>query len=138
MLAINYCLEDDVVDCIELYTTTFIGDNGNTKDVKLDDMLNLFEEKIRCDKNKTLPKVNVSIHDINLRVRYRVGDILPRDASCNSGYMTGAMMRVGADMRRKYSWVPMIVAVYLVLNSAGGHGTNECIVDHGVIIKHHD
>ena len=71
MLATNYCLEDAVVDRIKLYTTTFIGDNGNTKDVKLDDMVNLFEQEIRCDKNKTLPKVNVIIHDINLRVRYR-------------------------------------------------------------------
>ena len=98
-------------------------------------MLNLFEKEIRCDKNKTLPKVNVTIHDINIRVRYRVGDTVPRDASCNSEYMTGAMRRVSAAMRRKYSWVPMSVVLYLVLDNAGVHGTNECIADYVTTLK---
>ena len=34
----NYCLDEYVADCLEIYTTTFIGNNRNTKDVKLDDI----------------------------------------------------------------------------------------------------
>lgn len=58
-------------------------------------MVNIFEEEIKCDRDKNLPKVNLTINDINLRVRYRVGDAVPRDASCSSEHMTGAMIRVG-------------------------------------------
>lgn len=78
MLATNYCLEEAIVDHIEQYTTTSIGDNSNTKDVKLDDMLNIFEEEIRLDRDNNLSKVNVTINDISLRVSYCVGNTIPR------------------------------------------------------------
>lgn len=55
-LVTNYFLEEAVVDRIELYTSTFIGDNGNTKDVRVDDLLNIFEEEYRFDIDKNLPK----------------------------------------------------------------------------------
>ena len=28
--ALNYCLEKEILDCIKIYTTTFIGDNFNS------------------------------------------------------------------------------------------------------------
>ena len=43
-LSQNYCLDEYVADRLEIYTTTFIGDNGNTKDVKLDGVDNIFNE----------------------------------------------------------------------------------------------
>ena len=45
-LAHNYCLDEYVADRLEIYTKTFIGDNGNTKGVKLDGVDNIFAQQI--------------------------------------------------------------------------------------------
>lgn len=82
-LAINSCLDKAILDHIEIYTIIFIGDNGNTKDLKLDDMINIFVEEMRLDRDKNLPKVTININDINIRVTY--------DESYNSDHMTGTM-----------------------------------------------
>ena len=39
--AMNYCLDKAIIDRIEIYTTTFNGDNGNTKFIKIDNMSNM-------------------------------------------------------------------------------------------------
>jgi len=126
-ITLNYCLDETIVDRIEIYTTTFIGDNGNIRDVRLDYMSNILVQQIILDRNKSLPQVTITINDVYIRIRHRAGDTFARDASCNSEYMTEAMARVDATMRSKYYWVPMNIPLYLVLNNAGGQGTNECI-----------
>lgn len=113
MVATNYCLEVIVVDQIELYTTTFVGDDGNTKYVKLDVMLNILEEEIILDRDNNLPKIKFTFNDINLRVRCRVGDTVLRDASCNLDYITGAMRCIGTAMRLKHLCIPINVPSYI-------------------------
>ena len=41
--------------------------------------------------------------------------------------MLSAMIRVGKAIREKFHWVPMHEKVYLFIDDAGGHGTNEAI-----------
>ena len=63
-IVINYCLDEAIADKMEVFTPTFIGDNRNTKNIKLDNMANVYEEEIRVDCGKTLPKVNLTINDV--------------------------------------------------------------------------
>ena len=90
-LAQNYCLYKYVADHLEVYTITFIGNNGNTKDVKLDGVDNIFNEQIQTNADKNLPKVYITLDDVRLRVRYRQGDIVAKDTNCDSVFMKGAM-----------------------------------------------
>ena len=62
-----------------------------------------------------------------LKVRFQDGDIIEKDCSCDSSYMLSAMIRVGKAIREKFHWVPMHEKVYLFIDGAGGHGTNEAI-----------
>ena len=41
--------------------------------------------------------------------------------------MLSAMIRVGKSIRDKFHWVPIHEKLYLVIDGAGGHGTNETI-----------
>ena len=41
--------------------------------------------------------------------------------------MLSAMTRVGIAIRASYQWVPITKICYLVIDNAGGHGTNEAI-----------
>lgn len=94
LVAQNYCLDGYVTDRLEIYTTTLIGNNRNTTDIKLDDLTNIFSEQIQTDVDKTLPKVNVSTNDISLCVRYREVDLVTRDTTCDSDFMAGDMRRI--------------------------------------------
>lgn len=49
--------------------------------------------------------------------------------------MTGAMRCVGAVIRLKYLWVSINIPLYLVLDNAGGYGTNEYIADYVTTLK---
>ena len=62
-----------------------------------------------------------------LKVRYQEGDIVEKYCSCDSSYILSAMIRVGKLIREKLYWIPMHGKVYVFLDCAGGHGTNEAI-----------
>ena len=67
------------------------------------------------------------ISNIMLRVRYEEGDIVEKDRSCDSNYMLSAMIRVGKVIREKLHWIPAREKIYLFIDGAGDHGTNEDI-----------
>ena len=87
-VALSYCLDEAILKRIEIYTSTFIGDNGNKKDVKLDNMSNILVQQIRLDMDKGLPQVIITTGNVNIRIQYRAGDTVTRDTSCNSEYTT--------------------------------------------------
>jgi hypothetical protein len=47
------------------------------------------------------------------------------DITCNSEFMLDIMPRIGMEIREKYHWVPRGESVYLVMDNAGGHGTDD-------------
>ena len=49
------------------------------------------------------------------------------DVSCDSTFMKEIMPRVGQAIRAAYHWVPLTEKIYLYLDNAGGHGTNEVV-----------
>ena len=100
-VSIFYCLDDAVLDRLELQFDTFIGNAGNTKVVKLDYNDNIFDIKFRTNEDKDVPETPLTLNAINLRVRYHIGDEVEKDCSCDSTYMLSAMNRVGIAMRQK-------------------------------------
>ena len=83
--------------------------------------------KIRRHIQSNLPSDFILLTDINVKVRYKVGDEVEEDTSCDSEYMLAAMTRVGIAIRAAYHWIPITQKCYLVMDNAGGHGTNVAI-----------
>ena len=53
------------------------------------------------------------------------GDEYEQDCSCDSQFMLGIMEEIGDAIRNYYWFLPYFISVYLVIDNAGGHGTNE-------------
>ena len=49
------------------------------------------------------------------------------DVSCDSEYMDEVMPQVGQAIRDTYHWVPREHPIFLYLDNAGGHGTQEIV-----------
>ena len=124
----NYDLENAVIDRLEFFYVTKIGNKGNTKEVRIEDVdTNISRLKIRRHEQSNLPSDFILLKDINVKVRYKLGDEVEEDTSCDSEYMLSAMTRVGEAIRASYHWIPIAQKCYLVMDNAGGHGTNVAI-----------
>ena len=53
VLATHYCLEESIVDRLELSVVTYIGNEGNTKDLKLEGNGNILNQVIEIQVTKT-------------------------------------------------------------------------------------
>ena len=65
------------------------------------------------------------LKELKLGVEVQVGDVVEKDCSCDSEYMLRVMPEIGQALRNKFSWVAATDPVYLVMDNAGGHGTND-------------
>ena len=72
------------MDRIKLQYTTFVGNKGNTKVIKLELDDNIFDLSIRTNEDKNLSEIALLIDALNLRVRYIIGDEIEKDCSCDS------------------------------------------------------
>ena len=89
-------------------------------------------------------KTDVGIKDLKLGIRYQVGDEVMADVTCDSDYMLRIMPKVEKAVRDAHFWVDKNDPIYLVLDSAGGHGTGEAIAkykadlesDFNIIVVH--
>lgn len=77
-------------------------------------------QKIPC--LDTLTRSNVE-----LVVRFEKGDERTEDVSCDSAFMEKVMPEVGKAIRDAYHWVHEDVPIFLFLDNAGGHGTQEVV-----------
>jgi len=84
----------------------------------------------RVDSNPRTPVSPLTVDDVSLRVRLKKDDVVENDCSCDSAYMLGAMKRVGTAVRSKYHWIPRSQKCYIVMDNAGGHGTDEAIEEY--------
>ena len=82
-IAEQYILAGAVINRFKLSHNTFIKNNGNTKDqVVLDDTyINTLHYRI--DEDENVPVVSLQLVDLNLKVRYQVGDMIVKDVLCN-------------------------------------------------------
>jgi len=70
-----------------------------------------------------------------LRVRYEKGDKRVVDVNCDSEFMLSVMPEVGAAIREKMHFVDPDEPIYLVLDNAGGHGTDEAIEQYVTLLR---
>ena len=93
---------DAVVDRLELLYTTFIRENENTKKYVIQDKTYLNTIEYRVNADKSIPAVPLQLMNLKLKVRYKVGDIIERDTTCDPKYMSETMRRVAVSMRSKF------------------------------------
>jgi hypothetical protein len=65
-----------------------------------------------------------------LRVVRMRGEWYEKEVNCDSDFMLRHIPLVGTAMREKYHWVPIKTTLYLIMDNARGHGTNDAIADY--------
>jgi hypothetical protein len=63
------------------------------------------------------------IKELEVRCYYPAGHKVEVDISCDSSFMLSIMHQVGQALREKFHWVDKNEKIYLVMDNAGGHGT---------------
>ena len=69
--------------------------------------------------------IPITLDHLELFVHMKIGDEVDEDTSCDSRFMLECMPGVGAALRERFHWVPANETVYLCMDNAGGHGTND-------------
>ncbi len=69
----------------------------------------------------------LTIADLNLFLRIPAGTMITEDINCDSDYMLQVMPLISAAIRQQMLFVPQDETIYLVVDNAGGHGTEEAI-----------
>jgi hypothetical protein len=79
----------------------------------------------RSIKPKTGAKRDIMASDLTLVVVKKPGDTYEADCSCDSTFMLETMEQVGKAIRAYFWFLPMFITIYLIIDNAGGHGTND-------------
>ena len=86
----------------------------------------------------------LTINDMKLSVMYEQGDKRQKDCSCDTTYMKKIMPIVGNEIRDYFFWLNNSEPIYLIIDNAGGHGTNVAVEEYrkmlqdefNIILKH--
>ena len=126
----HYCLDGFVGNRLDFVYRQLVGDRGNTKLVSIDYGKDLSQYEIRIHQTNINAVRKVEVDDLALRVRYKIGDKIQKDCSCDSKFMLSCMHRVGKAIREKMFWIPRNRTIPLFMDRAGGHGTDEAIQEY--------
>ena len=69
----------------------------------------------------------ITVDDLTLSVCMKKGDEIQVDCSCDSEFMLRVMGEIGEAMRNYYFFLSNETKIYLIIDNAGGHGTNAAI-----------
>ena len=81
------------------------------------------------------------IQDLNLIKMHPAGAEVIKDVNCDSAFMLRVIPSIGEAYRQKMRdiGVPDDELIYLVIDNAGGHGTEEAIVDYiNILLNEHN
>jgi hypothetical protein len=119
-----YDLEDDVKSHLELSFKSYKTDRKTRDTIALheDTVLDEVGRNRRLEDGQTLP---VTFDDIDLNVVIRKGEMVEEDCSCDGKFMKKIIPKVAEDLRTAFHWVPETEKIYLVMDNAGGHGSEE-------------
>ena len=78
----------------------------------------------RIDENGQAVPISLD-NDVQLFVSMKQGEEVDKDCPCNSAFMEKVMPKVAHEMHRAYHWTPETDKLYLVMDNAGGHGTDD-------------
>ena len=137
-----YDLEEEEAARLEFHYERWTGQANKTKsNIRLKPEDQLIGHTAKRKSGETF---NVGLDDLHLGIRLQEGDKTTQDINCDSNYMLEIMPKVGQAIRDAFFWVAEDHYVYLVLDSAGGHGTKEAIAkykqqmydDYKIILVH--
>lgn len=78
-------------------------------------------------KNEGGLSVLVTVNDLEVFVQQEAGDKVEEDITCDSNFMLQKMPEIGAALRSAYHWVQRDETIYLIMDNAGGHGSNDAM-----------
>jgi len=117
----TYDLEEFVAERLEMSYISHTG-GGASKRVLLK-AADLIEGTRRIEADGA--EVPLLLRNLELHVGMQQGDVVDQDVTCDSQFMLDVIPSIGAAMRAKYRWLPATDKLYLVMDNAGGHGTND-------------
>jgi hypothetical protein len=133
-LYLNYGLNRKVSSNIVCTYHTWVP-NRDTQDgvktskkiiVRIDDDNNdkiLDGKKIRSEENGVLRPI--TFNDITLHVCIPWNTCVERDVNCDSQFMIDCIDEISASIQNAYHFIPETEKIYLFMDNAGGHGSNE-------------
>jgi hypothetical protein len=72
----------------------------------------------------------LTINEVELSSHLPAGTIVEHEVTCSSAFMLHHVPLIAAKMREKMPWVLPTEPIYLVMDNAGGHGTQEAIEEY--------
>ena len=83
----------------------------------------IFKNRIIVSKDGEIKPITAE--DLTLVVFKKAGEEYQKDCSCDSRFMLDIMEEMGDHIRRYFWFLPIFVSIYLIIDNAGGHGSNE-------------
>ena len=107
LVQLTYCLEDAVVDRIEFIFQTKIRNKGNTKSVSIKEGSETLEGRtIRIQDDPAAAGRALTLCDLDIKVRYRRGDMVETDVNCDSTFMLAIWTVSGRPFGRRIIGYP--------------------------------
>ena len=137
-----YDLNNNVGDRLCLHYQSIRRTQKNNYDLSYDEEDSKLEdievkEMIRDEMNTR----ELTIDDLELFVRIQKGDEIEADCSCDSSFMLSVMRDVGESVSNYFFWIPksangkLKLTVYLIIDNAGGHGTQKAIQEYRTMLR---
>ncbi len=70
------------------------------------------------------------IDNIDVSCFLHQGTIIEPEVNCNSAFLLENLPLISTEIRRNLHWIPPEESIYLVMDNAGGHGTQEAIEEY--------
>ena len=118
----HYDLDEFVAERLQVLYNTFTR-GGNKKIQVLTAEQRIGELGFRT--NEEGEQIQIGLDDLDVFVCVQRGDMLDEDCSCDSQFMLRTIPEVGQAMRESFHWVPLDQKIYLFMDNAGGHGTDD-------------
>jgi hypothetical protein len=127
-----YGLEETIENTLCLRYVTHVGENRERSWQMLLDHDTIQEHQIRTEDGN---QRQLTLDDTNLFCFLPRGTAVEREVNCNSVFMLENIPIVGAEIRRSMHWIPPEQEIYLVMDNAGGHGTEEAVDEYTRILN---
>jgi len=123
----NYDLDEYVCNRLVMgYETYTAGGNKKWKPLNENDVMDQLGVRTDSEGNQ----IPLELRDLELFVQQAAGDEVDEDVSCDSTFMLEKIPAIGGALREKFHWVPENETIYLFMDNAGGHGTNDAIQEY--------
>ena len=132
----------------------YIGEHFNLEPETLDHLCFSYQTKTKSGKSKKWIRLHsgyllrgrkivrdngtnddLTFDDLMVHKHVLPGTVLQRDTTCDSDFMLKHIREIGQAIRDSYHFVPTTHPIFLVMDNAGGHGTNSTKSEYERILK---